>query len=480
MPSPCSAAHAAARPSPGPFRRLPNPQSASGIGEALAYRASPQLFKSFLTNIVRFISITPFFTDNNECRARFIPGIALTSGNNQSHLSELLELPHILEGLGGVAALAATTELTLVHVVRDVTVDAGRQQLEGRRPWIAMTVVAADVPMRADQGKCRGHIMIEREEGPTLGAVTTLASGAEPPLVLGINVATGAFDRCRPVIGRGMARLAGHILVEAFQGKLSLGVVELRDLSPVRLVVTALAFWSQLAFVNVVLLVAGDAGRLHLFRRALAVAGRAFDLLVATSEREPRLAVVIEPRLLPARNGVALLTFGPEIALVHVVLLMTGDAGLGYALVLLAGMTSDARHLHMRAFQRELGLGVIERLDAFPAGRVVTALALGAEIAFVPVVLLVTSDAGRRRIAVLELGQMTALALGGLVLACECKVGQRVIEARGIEIDDLRSTADVVGMTRLARLAPNVRRLAVKSALASGVARHGLVAIEAE
>ena len=168
----------------------------------------------------------------------------------------------------------------------------------------------------------------------------------------------------------------------------------------------------------VVLLVAGvTRERRVLVVRALLVAVGALGVDVFAGQRELRL-VVIELGFFPAVLGMAVHALGPERALVHVVLLVTGIAVLWRLPVLLLRFVAlFALDLGVFAAQGIVGLGVVELVLVEIDDARVAALVVG-----------VATLAGCRLLAAVEAGALTHVLPHFLVAIHAQPILRRAVE----------------------------------------------------
>src|ERR1700730_19227719 len=129
------------------------------------------------------------------------------------------------------------------------------------------------------------------------------------------------------------------------------------------------------------------------FIRWLAVARLAGELAVRTAQGKSGLFAVIELPHFPAVRGVASSAVLAEVALVHVVLLVTVDALVADVAVLARQMALLAWNRDVQADQRKLREVVIETHTGAPALRRVAVIAFLAEMAGVHVVRPVAAQA---------------------------------------------------------------------------------------
>jgi len=111
----------------------------------------------------------------------------------------------------------------------------------------------------------------------------------------------------------------------AQQGKFCLVVIE-RWFFPLDLTMAALTFLAVAAAVNVLKLVAGNAGLSKIFVDLAAMAGVAHHVLMRVLEWELRLSVIEFLSLAPFCRRVTAVAFFAELSLVWIVFLMTVEA----------------------------------------------------------------------------------------------------------------------------------------------------------
>ena len=142
-----------------------------------------------------------------------------------------------------------------------------------------------------------------------------------------------------------------------------------------------------------------------------------------------RVLVVIEDDRLPIPVVVTALALGAEIALVLIILLVTGDAGRRGALEFWISVAVLANDIPVFPGQREFCLAVIEK-SFLPVAFLVTVGALGAQTAFVFVVFLVARKTIRRCVAELDLWfvAIAAQSFRAQMPALEHEVGELMVE----------------------------------------------------
>jgi hypothetical protein len=256
-------------------------------------------------------------------------------------------------------------------------------------------------------------------------------------------------------------------------------VIERDRLAPVGIPMTLLAAGSQLAFVGIVLLVAGDAACCQFVAKEIAgVAQVAFDPGVATAQRKSRL-VMIEPNRLPHRLIVAVLAFGTIASQVNVLQAVAFDAAGGHVGVALTGVARRAIDRPMRAPQRKLGDVVIERLHMHPDIFTVALVAFLAKLALVRITRLVAVEAETGRAAKLGGLRVTIVAGRRLVGTLQAEIRNCVVEGLAIELHDVGASAFVVGMADPAFLLRRIELVTVKAPAGQPIRRNLLVTFEA-
>lgn len=166
---------------------------------------------------------------------------------------------HVSPAGRDVAALAILPERTPMYISTHVTADAVRCQLEGRR-FRLVAGFANDLFVGSGQRKFRLPRMIKTPACPAVGIVATAAATPKPPLVE-ILVTFFAGSRRVLVHGRPVAFLARNRGMQSDQRETRQLVIECQILSPIRVAVASFAPLAELAFVRVLLAVAGNAGR---------------------------------------------------------------------------------------------------------------------------------------------------------------------------------------------------------------------------
>lgn len=148
-------------------------------------------------------------------------------------------------------------------------------------------------------------------------------------------------------------------------------MIERNPFFPADCIVAAGTVGSELTLVNIVVCMAAcashrklhDAGRLFM-------TGVADQWLVRTAQREPSHRVVVKAALLPVAAIVAANAIGAVVALVDIVLHMTGDASTRRLSDRVAdAVAGGAASRSMLADQRKTGVGVVIEGGCLPACR---------------------------------------------------------------------------------------------------------------
>jgi hypothetical protein len=208
-----------------------------------------------------------------------------------------------------------------------------------------------------------------------------------------LTVASQAIHRqCRLCdVLRDVAGLAIEPAMGAGQRIARQGIVIITPALPAIRVVTERAVGSQPAFMMPVA-VTGIANE----RRPLELLGAMAFLArhdgMASDQRKPG-DIMIERRSTPADLAVTLFAANAQLALVSIILLMTGHAGgRQFVTIEIAGMTRIALDLRMRASQRKFRSLMVE-MNRFPLVLIVAGFALGAISPGVDILNLVTIHA---------------------------------------------------------------------------------------
>lgn len=377
-----------------------------------------------------------------------------------------------------MTALASFAKRALVDILeRMAAVAAGLQDDLGHVPG-RMAGLAVEALVRSGQRISGLGGVVEAPARPAIRIVAERAIRAQTPFVKPILMATGARRLGVLERRRAMTLLAGDHRVAADQWKARQIVVERHGLAPADVAMALLATAAELAFVGILLPVAGHAAHRQLVAKEIAgVAAVAFDCRMRAVQGKLR-AVMIELRRFPPVLAVTVLAFGAVACRMDVLQAMTRDAGGGDIGVALAGVTRRAIDRAMGALERKPGGIVIEALHAPPGILAVAPLALRAELSLVRIARLVAIDAEPRGGAKLDGLGMTISAGGGLVGVPQAEIGDRVIEGLAIELHDVGVAAFMIGMTHPAFLPGGIELMSVKSPSRRAIRRDLLVTIE--
>lgn len=109
-----------------------------------------------------------------------------------------------------------------------------------------------------------------------------------------------------------------------------------------------------------------------------------------------------------------------------------------------------------------------------------TTAAIGAQRAAVRVVLAVTVDAARRRVAILLSRQMARAAIRRCVLSAQCEIRRIVAKCRDVHPHDVDVATEMVGMARATLRTIDRRQSAVKSRFGTNIGGDVFMAVEAK
>lgn len=158
--------------------------------------------------------------------------------------------------------------------------------------------------------------------------------------------------------------------------------------------------------------------------------------------------------LFPSPVVVALAAFGAQLALVDVVLTMAANAFLRSLLEVLRFMAGRAFRRDMFPSEREVRLVMIE-LGFFPVRLGMTALAVWAKDSLMYIVLAVTRFAIVRCLAEFLSSRVARDAFHSGMFAEQHKIRKPVVEADLVQLDDLRRSAQMLGVAFPARFLGN-------------------------
>lgn len=191
-----------------------------------------------------------------------------------------------------------------------------------------MTAVTVRFFMRTIEFESGLGIVVKTPDQPAVRCMALLAILAEfaTMRVIGFVAVIATGSRIL-VNGTQMTLFTGYNGMQADQGKLCDVVFEAHLGAPAGFVVAARTVLALLSLVHIIDLVTGQAiGGQPGVVNMLLVAGGTADVLVFAPESEFCPGVMVEALLCPAGFVMAVLTFLAEPALVHVIVLVTGQA----------------------------------------------------------------------------------------------------------------------------------------------------------
>lgn len=227
-----------------------------------------------------------------------------------------------------MAFFARTAESPVVGIILAVAAVAVCRRSYARNIGLLVASMALQGMMRARQRVARLLVVIEAPACPSVRVVTRRTIRTEPPDVMRILVAARAGAGRILERRAAMTFLARDYRVQPDQGKSRQIVVEGDLLAPARLVVALLASLAELAFVRIILAMAGDAG--HGQFVAIEVTGvttLAAECGVTAAQWELRRLVVVEADQGPLLGGMAAFAIVAIPALMLVLQAVTGNAG---------------------------------------------------------------------------------------------------------------------------------------------------------
>jgi len=223
-----------------------------------------------------------------------------------------------------MASITLPAESAVVNIVARVAACAGRRRGEfaGHGPGVAGKALQALVG--TVENEFGALVVIKIPTLPVGRVVAGLAARSEFAFVHVILVVAPDTVRSGVLeLGCLVALLAFDLDVFAKERETRQAVVELADF-PAFLVVAAVTLLAFLAFVLVVLLVAGKTdGRQFLFIQVAGMAAVALGPGVLATQRVLGFAIVIEGDRLPVACGVAAVAFLAEVSFVFVILFVT-------------------------------------------------------------------------------------------------------------------------------------------------------------
>lgn len=183
--------------------------------------------------------------------------------------------------------------------------------------------------------------------------------------------------------------------------------------------------------------------------------------------------------VLPANGGMALRTLLAARTLVNIIGGMTGHAARWCALIFTTQMAGIAAHVMVCVSQREAGFVVIKS-SITPGCNAVASRALFPKLTLVCVVLAVTADAERAGFTEFLAGAMTRGACERDMRAFEREISVLMIEAGGIDVDDVGVTTTMLTVAGLALRHRNVRQAAMEPAVPDNVRGDVFVTTQTE
>jgi hypothetical protein len=156
--------------------------------------------------------------------------------------------------------------------------------------------------------------------------------------------------------------------------------------------VTVLTLLSLRAFVNIIIAMARDAGRLQLrFKYWFDVAIVAGNRLVGAVQPVVRVAVMIELGLFPFHRGMTRVALATAVSFVLIVFQVAGDArAIHFVIKWVFAMAVVTSRIAVAALERKFRIATVIEARIVPVNRAVTITALVAASTFVRVVFLMT------------------------------------------------------------------------------------------
>lgn len=387
--------------------------------------------------------------------------------------------PPSLPAVGIVTERAGRAQGSLVGVRKAVTLDTcGARLLEATA---RVTVFAGRELVEREEREGRQIVVEANDLAPARLFMTLAAVVTRPTLVNvdGLVARDAAGGRLLEVQGLHVAEIASKLAVGVSQGELRIPrVIEVQRL-PAAGFVTLLAGVAPPAVVVVVDLVATLAvhRELHGLRlRFVTIAAR--KSRVSPFEPEAGLPCVIEAGLLPLAGVVTGLALRPQAPPVDVVHLVARDAGHRRLPEALLGMAERAGRVRVPPLERKPRLAVVE-LGLPPTPRLVTVLALLAEMAPVRIFLCMTCSAGVRCVAMQLAGLVAPCTGGRSVGPLERKVRLLVVEGFRNEPDDVGIGSLVLQVTGSTGDGARLPEPAVKPLPLPEILPDGLVTLDA-
>lgn len=293
-----------------------------------------------------------------------------------------------------------------------------------------MAVIACDRRVRAIETKIRLRIVVKQPKVPVDRVMTQPTFSAKPILMRVVfSVTRYTFYFCLLEFVRLVTILAFRIRMSAEQREICQTMVEPHTIGPGHIVMTVIATLTLFRLVRVVVAVAGNAGgvqrdvedRLYMTLYARDRKVRSFELVLG-------IPVVIECDRRPVLGNMAVIALLTEMALMIVFLEVTRNAGdFQRVRERILAMTIITSKTHMAAVQRKLGVTVMIETRVVPIRRIVAIFAVFSASSVVGIILLVASEAGRRRQSE-SVVRMAIQTSDFLVLAEQRVIGRVVVE----------------------------------------------------
>ena len=389
-------------------------------------------------------------------------------GQRKLCLLAVIELPE-RPAIGVMAAGALLAEPAFVNVLGTMTCEAFDRRIAiGTR---RMAFLAGNAGVQPDERKSR-KVVVEPDVVPPPGLL--VARLAVAPHRAGVGVvgrmaAMAVLGHRLLLYDAGMAAVAGQFLVGTAQLEPGARRVIIGRDSPFLLAVTIGAGTTKASRMPVS---GGVAASALSWERRLEVAATVTRItgqrLVPPFQRVTGRLRMIEAGLLPvhcAMAGRAVSTAGPAMNVIRGV---TVDTPHRRALETWIAVAGSTRHPAMRVFERESRLVVIE-LRRLETGRLVAVSTGASKLPMVGIVIAMTVLAELRRVAERLPCCVTGVASGRGVGAGQWKIGPLVVEALGVEVDDIGGASLVLGVAGIA-LRP-AGRTAVKACACGEIGR---------
>jgi len=209
------------------------------------------------------------------------------------------------------------------------------------------------------------------------------------------------------------------------------------------------------------------------------VAVAAIELPVAAVQYKPRVARVVEARIVPANRAMAILTLLAALAVMDVVIGVAARTRRWCVLEGLVFVTAETRGIQMLADQRKAGRVMII-FNVEPAGWRMAIAALGSQVVLMHVIGLMTAVAVLRRFPIFYVRFVALIALRICMRAEQGEVGVVVIECKAIELQDVGVAAFMIGVTAETGAFAGSTEAAVKAGIGVNVGRNLFVTIKTQ